>query len=251
MTIYVYDGVTKKHPAGFLGVRVVTTIGDEEKKSQKYFSFRTEPRSSKLVSAEEQESIIREAIKLHDKWRAQAKAVVRAKKWNQPHGKTNKARSAGFGGIMLDFVVHRREKPRINRGMVMYEYWRAVFRVSDKPVDHIFYINDDVLNYSDAWKDAVHKWAEIHSVPEHIVAEKLKAKPLPSQFKMLRRALNSEKGMDIPVEALHHVFADQRREIKNKPKPNKPNLTVVSESDIADNLKREIEAFMNNKSIRN
>lgn len=96
--------------------------------------------------------------------------------------------------------------------------------------------------FSQAWLNAVDRWAEQHGVLPEDRDRVLSNPPAPDRFSMLRRHMNA-LGEDIPVSCLNSVFAEQRDQLKasrltsrvhpSSQKPTKSSMVSSEEAVIA------------------
>lgn len=89
--------------------------------------------------------------------------------------------------------------------------WQARFLVNDPEglTEEVTFFD---LGYTDAWHAAVDRWARLNSILAEDVDRVRANMPPPTQFRDLRRQMNSE-GYDIPVSALGPVFREGRGEL--------------------------------------
>ena len=82
--------------------------------------------------------------------------------------------------------------------------------------------------FSEAWREAVHFWADEHTVFDEDRDRVLATPPSPGQFSALRRQMNSE-GRDIPTEALEPVFREQRMRLA-KARASSEDTTAIEDA---------------------
>lgn len=213
MSVRIYkDG---EHPAGFVGVRVVRTIGSQRDYRQKYFNFRDPDNRKAFVSLEQEQKIIAEARALDEKWAKAAEKKRLTKSLTCNHANATNASGLGFEGITLG--IHTKIKQRVLKRdgrRVTYENYQVFFCVNLCRPAKRFPISE-LNTYSNAWRAAVNGWADLKGVSQKIRQEKLNNPPHPDRFKALRRYLN-RRGHNVPPSVLRWVYAEQRRALKNQ-----------------------------------
>ncbi|MGP9833558.1 hypothetical protein [Marinobacter sp. NSM] len=184
--------------SGFAGWRVGGTI--RGKRYQKYFSL-------KNPYASIDDDIWREYQKLRARY-YEAKMLARSAACqyrdfiSTNHKRTLPLRGLGFQGMTLAIL----QSPGAN-------FYRCQFIVNNRGKTRRFAITENT-DFDDAWDDAVTAWGEIFGIRQKdIQMIRDTRKPSPSAFKELRRYMNACEGQSIPVDALHHVFAKQRKQL--------------------------------------
>lgn len=185
-----------EHGSGFVGFRVTVFFNRDYR--QEYFSTlraKTQDETDPVFRYEKLKAQIQEA-----EWQAKSLLHQYQVFVSEDHPSTKPHRGVGCHGITAGFSKDRRKE------------WQAVFRVKRKagqPRAFTFRTRP----FSQVWHDVVHFWAREHEILDEDRDRILANPPEPSQFKDLRRHLNSTTKADIPVDALSPVFAEQRGEI--------------------------------------
>lgn len=215
--------------SGFHGWRVAVTI--RGRRYQKYFSLnRPNTRISQKLWHRYQET---RAHYYEARYLARSAAIQYLDFINKNHPTTRPYRGVGFHGITLGMGRGRRADQEV-----------CYFSVNKRGSVTKFYI-DEKATLSQAWKQAVFHWGDIHEIRKKDVAKKLKLIPDPSQFKALRKQLNDHEGCDYPPGVLHHVYAEQRNQLmQQKARVNSDGrLSGAELLTMYANLEREVVEF--------
>ena len=198
MAIDFYDYGELK--SGFAGWRVSGTV--RNKRYQKYFSIRnTHPF---IRDSEWNEYQRLRAQHYYARLRMRSFAAQYFDQLRSDHPRTLAGRGLGFRGVTLGILR--------NPGS---ERYHCQFIVNLREQTQRFVINAE-QSFDAAWDLAIDQWTSAFEIrkkdADRIRKEK---KPGPDAFKYLRRIMNGE-GQNIPVDALHFVFAHQRAELKRR-----------------------------------
>lgn len=224
MSIKIYKEF--EHPAGFIGIRLSSTV--EGKYRQQYYNFKNRE-TGKLFSKKRQKEMLEEARQLEAEWALENREYLYQRKISQPHPKTKKEASTGVEGLTLTFLID-------SSGLNTYYY--PVFRV-ELPRNRLRqkFFRFGTVSYTEVWREAVELWAKVHDIRPKDRDALLKRMPPPSQFVQLRRAMNAD-GHTIPTSALRHVFTEQRQEVKTK------KAKATDAVDLATAIERELQSFL-------
>jgi len=185
MAIFQYKA--GEHPGGFVGFRVVCTVGDEYR--QKYFSLRK-------VKAAQKSAVKKEAQELEAKWSIDAEKIRKERAILGDHPNVKKVHATGYTGLRC--VILCEKKKRANE----IRYYYAPAFVARGKGEKAFRISR--LGYDKAWKEAVKFYAENHDLPRGLKPKILKAMPDKSQFRKIRNDMR-KKGHDIDLDVLKRV----------------------------------------------
>lgn len=187
--------------SGFAGWRVAGTI--RGKRYQKYFSLKNPlPNVTDTVWRDYQAL---RARYFEAKMLARSAACQYIDFISTTHRSTLPGRGLGFQGMTLAILQ--------SAGT---EHYRCQFMVNRRAKTQRFCIND-TQTLDQAWNAAMDAWETINDVrPKDAVRIRRTKKPAPEAFKVLRRQMNEHEGHNIPVDALHHVFAGQREALKRR-----------------------------------
>lgn len=188
------------HHAGFIGFQVMDTVDGHLLK--KMFSTRKAARQASDDPLVQWRYLC--AMEQHLAWHIAAEEVRYRKLVSEEHHLTLPHRGVGVRCLTASFVPagnsddawapcflvarHRDELGR-RQGPKRFHFKTALF--------------------SEAWREAVHFWADEHTVFDEDRDRVLATPPSPGQFSALRKQMNAE-GRDIPTEALEPVFREQR-----------------------------------------
>lgn len=186
--------------SGFAGWRVSGTV--RGKRYQKYFSIRNNhPGIDNAVWIKYQRL---KAEYYYARLRMRSYAAQYFDLLRSDHPRTLPGRGLGFRGVTLGILK--------NPGATRYQ---CQFIVNFRNSTQRFVIHAD-QSFDQAWDHAIDYWADAFEIREKdAVRVRREKKPSPEAFKQLRRIMN-EEGHDIPVDALHFVFAHQRSELKRR-----------------------------------
>jgi hypothetical protein len=188
-----------EHPSGFVGFRVVIAYSDNY--HQKYFStIQAQSQSDSDVYYRYQHL---RAQKQELEWQLESLRYQYHRFVTQNHPSTKPERGLGVHGLTASFYLDRRKK------------WQAALTVSldrsegskRKPSKRFTF---RTRPFSEVWELAVNFWAIEHGIKDQDRDRVLNSPPEPDQLKRLRRHMNDHGNVDIPVEALSPVFAEQR-----------------------------------------
>jgi len=109
-------------------------------------------------------------------------------------------------------------------------------------------------SFEQAWELAIDAWVSTYDIrPKDAAVIRHRKKPNPAAFKTLRQQMNLHEGHNIPVDALHFVFAGQREDLQRqraiqsflKPRSSlsEKNLGAVELTDFSTSLLSEIERY--------
>ncbi|KPQ29138.1 MAG: hypothetical protein HLUCCX14_07630 [Marinobacter excellens HL-55] len=184
--------------SGFAGWRVGGTL--RGKRYQKYFSLKNPYASIDDETWQKYQHL--RARYYEAKMLARSAACQYRDFINTNHKRTLPMRGLGFQGMTLAIL----QSPGAN-------FYRCQFIVNNRGKTRRFAITDS-LSFDDAWNDAVTAWGDLFGIrPRDVQIIRVTKKPAPSAFKELRRHMNEREGQSIPVDALHHVFAQQRKRL--------------------------------------
>lgn len=229
MAIHFYE--KGRLSSGFHGWHVTATL--RGKRYQKYLSLRPpKPTIPAHVWYRYQETRAR----YYDaRWSARSAALqyIDALKTNHPN--TRPCRGVGFRGITVGITTGAR-----------VDQERCYFSVNEPERPMRFYINED-CTLSQAWEQAVDHWGGTFGIRPKDIERKRNSPVSPAVFKALRNQLNENEGCNISVEALHHVYAEQRAEIERQ-RAKEQTQGEVTEDDLLGwyaSLKQEISEYQN------
>ena len=217
MAIYFYD--RGEHPGQFIGFRVCVSVEGVSK--QAYFKV-ADTRESSLDYKQQKLAAYKQAAQwIEEAANAQYERIV-----TQTSPRTLEGRGVGVHGITMTFTEKKRSNIDGKSGKSKGSEGKGVIagftvhcgnmhcgKANAKGSCFIPILND---GYTSAWEKAVNLWArrfQIQDVDRKRVMDK---PPSPEQFKALRRIENEQRGADIPVDALHYVFLEQRERIMRK-----------------------------------
>ncbi|HCU2480910.1 TPA: hypothetical protein OUK43_000393 [Pseudomonas aeruginosa] len=163
MAVYFYD--TGDHPAGFVGFRVATTLGQANDFRQKYFSLEEYGHSTGSRLAHELDAM----------WRAEAAGVLRTNKLRSKHG--NAGPGALVVGLNAKFRVNRPRKEN-QQGLITPVF--AVCIPGYGKGQKLFSIRK--LGLDAAFTEAVDYYCHIHALTNEEINILLKLKPKPELF---------------------------------------------------------------------
>lgn len=176
-----------EHPGGFIGFRVVCTVGDEYR--QKYFSLRKAKRTEKAA-------IKNTATELEAKWAAEAAIIRKERAVLGDHPNVKKVHSTGYTGLRCVILCEKK-----NRAGEMRTYYAPAFVARGKG-EKAFRVSK--FGYEKAWQEAVKYYSENHDLPKGLKPKILKAMPDKGQFKKIRNDMK-KRGHDVPMEVLKKV----------------------------------------------
>ena len=217
--------------SGFHGWQVTATL--RGKRCQKYFSLL--PPASAIPNDFWYRYQETRARYYDARWSARSAALkyIDALKTNHPN--TRPCRGVGFRGITMGITTGER-----------IDQERCYFSVNEPGNPVRFFITKD-CTLSQAWEQAVVHWGKVFDIRPKDIEMKRKHPVGPSAFKALRKQLNEHEGYNISVEALHHVYAEQRAQIERQ-KASEQTQGEVTEDDLLGwyaSLKREISEYQN------
>lgn len=206
-----------EHESGFVGFRVTAVLKGEYQ--QEYFSTSAAAEQSDACPVYKRQRLRAE---LKDaEWAAESALDQYQAMVTTNHPTTKPERGVGVQGITLGFFRDKRKK------------WTPEIKVS-RPGKLPLRLTFATKLFSRVWAQAVQVWVEANEILPEDAERVLNSPPEPAQFSRLRKQMN-EEGFDIPVEALHHVFREQRQSLaaarlmaKNGPAPQ----LKTSEADI-------------------
>lgn len=164
MAVMFYD--KGDHPAGFIGFRVVRTVGSEDDYRQKYYGL-TEYSYSRAESL---------AHKQDQEWALEAEAVLKAARLSKIRGPGGEHIIAN--GLRAAFLVERKE-----RGGEIRTYINPAFMVKTQGYgnrDKAFRIGN--TGYRQAYSKAVTFFCSLHDYDDEVRKDLLKRIPEPSVF---------------------------------------------------------------------
>lgn len=173
-----------EHPGGFIGFRVVCTVGDEYR--QKYFSLRKAKRTDKA-------KIKQTAVELEAKWAVEASKIRKERAVLGDHPNVKKVHSTGYTGLRCVILC---EKKR--RGGELRHYYAPAFIARGKG-EKAFRISK--FGYEKAWQEAVKYYSDNHDLPRGLKPRILKEMPKKDQFRKIRNDMK-KLGHDVPADVL-------------------------------------------------
>jgi hypothetical protein len=176
-----------EHPGGFIGFRVVCTVGDEYR--QKYFSLRKAKRT-------ERPAIKKTAEALEAKWAAEAAIIRRERAVLGDHPNVKKVHATGYTGLRCVILCEKKK-----RAGEMRTYYAPAF-VARGNGEKAFRVSK--FGYEKAWQEAVKYYSEHHELPKGLKPKILKAMPDKAQFKKIRNDMK-KRGHDVPADVLSNV----------------------------------------------
>jgi len=182
MVIFEYKA--GEHPGGFIGFRVVCTVGDEYR--QKYFSLRKIKRAERSV-------IKKTAVALEAKWAKEAEKVRNERAVMGNHPNVKKVHSTGYTGLRCVILCEKKKRAGEFRA-----YYAPAF-VARGNGEKAFRISK--YGYQKAWQEAVKYYSENHELPRGLKPKILKALPEKGQFRKIRNDMN-KRGHDVPMDVL-------------------------------------------------
>jgi|GEM_PF-369810 len=215
-----------EHPAGFMGFRVAVSFAGEYR--QTYFSTRhvnEQDESNPFFRRISLQARIQEAS-----WQADSLYYQYRRFVTSNHSSTKEGRGVGVHGITAGFFLDRRKK------------WEAAFsvqRANGTPARFSFRTQP----FGEVWRRAVDLWADEHEI---LVEDRQRIKhdaPDPHQFTELRRVMNEKEGVDIPIEALHPVFKEQRDEIasaRSRAKARNISIGQPAKQPVSEDIQAEV-----------
>jgi len=183
------------HPTGYIGLRVTVMVDGDYK--QKYLNTRHCAYQDDRCPAFRRLKL--EADLQNATWLTESAWSQYQRSVTSNHSTTKPCRGTGVHGLLLSLFLDRRDN------------WQARFLVNDPEglTEEVTFFD---LGYTDAWHAAVDRWARLNSILAEDVDRVRANMPPPTQFRDLRRQMNSE-GYDIPVSALGPVFREGRGEL--------------------------------------
>lgn len=236
MAINFYD--VGELSSGFAGWRVAGVI--RQKRYQKYFSLKNPLPNVPDTVWRDYQSL--RARYYEAKMLARSAACQYIDFISSTHPTTLPGRGLGFQGMTLAIV----QSPGT-------EQYRCQFVVNRRAQTQRFSITD-TQTLDQAWNGAMDAWENLNDVrPKDVVRLRRTKRPAPEAFKALRRQMNEHEGHNIPVDALHYVFADQREALQRRKAahslsaPGKTEMPAQWDSndlgDFAASLVSEIERY--------
>lgn len=223
-----------EHESGFIGFRVTAVLKGEYE--QEYFSTSAAAVQSDDCLVYKRQRLLAEMKDAE--WAAESALDQYRAMVTTNHPTTKPERGVGVQGITLGFFRDKRGK------------WTPEIKVS-RPGKLPLRLTFATNLFSQVWIQAVQTWVEANGILPEDADRVLKSPPEPSQFSRLRKQMNRE-GFDIPVEALHHVFREQRQNLaaarlvgKDAPVP-RPEISSVA----ADQIKGEIAEWFKRETTK-
>jgi hypothetical protein len=176
-----------EHPGGFIGFRVVCTVGDEYR--QKYFSLRKAKRNEKAA-------IKKTATELEAKWAVEATKIRKERAVLGDHPNVKKVHATGYTGLRCVILCEKKK-----RGGEMRTYYAPAF-VARGNGEKAFRVSK--FGYEKAWQEAVKFYAEKHDLPRGLKPKILKAMPEKGQFRKIRTDMN-KRGHEVSIDVLKKV----------------------------------------------
>ncbi len=176
-----------QHPGGFVGFRVVCTVGDEYR--QKYFSLRKAKKNEKAT-------IKKTAVALEAKWATEAAKVRKERAVMGDHPNVKKVHSTGYTGLRCVILCEKKKRAKEVRS-----YYAPAF-VARGNGEKAFRISK--YGYENAWKEAVKYYSEHHELPRGLKPQILKAIPEKGRFRKIRNDMK-KRGHEVPMDVLKKV----------------------------------------------
>ncbi len=176
-----------EHPGGFVGFRVVCTVGGEYR--QKYFSLRKVKRNEKAA-------LKKQVVELEAKWAAEAEKIRKERAVMGDHPNVKKVHATGYTGLRCVILCEKKK-----RAGELRSYYAPAFVARGKG-EKAFRISK--FGYENAWAAAVNYYADNHELPRGLKPKMLKAIPDKAQFRKIRNDMN-KLGHDVPVDVLKSV----------------------------------------------
>lgn len=177
-----------QHPGGFIGLRVVCTVGDDYR--QKYFSFR------KIKAKTEKAKVKKEAIALEAKWAEEAKKIRRERAVLGDHPNVKTVHATGYTGLRCVILCEKKQ-----RAGELRHYYAPAF-IARGNGEKAFRISK--FGYDKAWAEAVKYYAENHDLPRGLKPKIAKALPEKDRFRKIRNDMK-KRGHDIPMDVLKKI----------------------------------------------
>lgn len=177
-----------QHPGGFVGLRVVCTVGKDYR--QKYFSFRK-------ANGTEQAKLKIEATALEAKWAKEAAKVRKENRFNGDHPNVSALHATGFTGLRL--VILCEKKQRLDG---IKKYYAPAFVARGSGGEKSFRIGKH--GYEKAWSEAVKHLSSNNDLPRGLKSKMIDAIPERDRFKKVRVAMN-KKDHEIPMEVIKKI----------------------------------------------
>ena len=184
--------------SGFYGYRTVVAIRGAH--FQKWFTLRRDPSIPFDLWRQYQET---RARYYEARWLARSAACQYIDFIRTDSPTTKPHRGLGFQGMTIG----------IGRGSRCL-HDQCYFQINKKGNATRFWITER-QTMSKAWVRAIRTWGDLYEIREKDIQGKLDHPPSPDIFKQLRMHLNEYEGKDFPPSVLHHVYAEQRRQIEN------------------------------------
>ena len=149
------------------------------------------------------------------------------------HRGTKPCRGVGFHGLTLGIGKLKRNQD--------YQCYFSV-NVSGRP--HRVPVTQS-RNLTESWQKAVSIWGRLHGIRQKDIDKKMKDVPAPERFKELRQHMNANEGKSIPVDVLHHVFAEKRLELEKQKSLRKVEVQFSDQDlmEFQNSLKQEIQSY--------
>lgn len=176
-----------EHPGGFVGFRVVCTVGDEYR--QKYFSLRKAKKTEKAA-------IKKTAQELEATWAKEAEKIRKERAVMGNHPNVKKVHSTGYTGLRCVILCEKKK-----RAGEMRSYYAPAFVARGKG-EKAFRISR--YGYQKAWDEAVKYYSENHELPKGLKPKIQKAIPEKAQFRKIRNDMQ-KRGHNVPMEVLKKV----------------------------------------------
>jgi len=238
MTVLIYDGETRIHPAGFIGVRIEC----KALKKQKHFTFRSRhnSKSAPLVSEQEQQVIIDRATEMEKNWYLRVEAERRANRVGQNCCNVKPFRATNILGITLAIRCRYRNNKHSTDA-----FFRTPKHCGSRTPQVFFF---EKRGYVAAWRDVVEHWADVYDVDPELRIKALRMMPPVSQFLQLAE-YERERGVVIADKFYDcmKVYQAEVDALTGKDAPVK--MTRQEQDDFAAALRDSINAFEQKRQV--